>query len=527
MMKKTYLFVLAALSLFAGCQEKEELYEDPYAGGKQALGIKMDPNVPASPAAGLPGTVITVQAGGLLPYKDQLRFAVNGTLADVLEISETHIKAKVPAFASTGVVSVSVGNQVFFGPRFTVRGKINIDPSFRAVAGTDGGINQVLPLVDGRYLIVGNFTNYDNKGVVKKLNRIVMTTKEGDLDRSPRFGEGANGALTSALQASNKYFIAGSFSGFDEQTGKISNLTRLNNNGTIDTMSVTTYSDSLMWVPTFNGGTDQGISELFLQDDKMLAVGNFRYYVQRVYDQPTFDLEADSIILDSVEMRQVIRLNLDGSLDSTYHFDNSRGMSFRGANGPIIDAHMDEEGRLILVGNFTTFDGKPAGSIVRLTADGAVDESFKAGSGTSDGIASITYSEHTGKYLICGNFRSYNGTSVGGMALLNEDGSLDASFKPAEIGGGYVYYAKQLSDGMIIASGGFEEYGQIRRNGFMVLDANGKLMEGYNSTGELVGSLTGVLETEAGTGERALLLTGFFSYFDDRPVNNIIRVTLD
>ncbi|WP_165922858.1 DUF5008 domain-containing protein [Anseongella ginsenosidimutans] len=526
-MKKTYLFLLAAMTLFAGCQEKDEIFEDPYAGGKEALGIKMDPNVPASPVGGLPGTEVTIRAAGLVPYKDQLEFAFNGTPAEVLEVSETQIKVKVPSFASTGVVSVSIGNQVFFGPKFTVRGKINIDPSFRAVAGTDGGINQVLPLVDGRYLILGNFTNYDNKGVVKKLNRIVMTTKDGDLDRSPRFGEAANGQLTSAVQASNKFVIAGGFSGFDEQTGKISNITRLNNNGTIDTMSVTTYTDSLIWVPVFNGGTDQGINELFLQGDKIIGVGNFRYHVSRIYDQPTYDLEADSIILDSVEMRQVVRFNMDGSLDKTYHFDDSKEMGFRAANGPVRDSYMDEEGRLILVGNFTTFDGEPAGSIVRLTADGKLDESFQAGSGTSEAISSITYNEQTEKYLITGNFRSYNGTAVSGMALLNKDGSLDASFQPGEIGGGYVYYAKQLSDGMIIASGGFQEYNKVRRNGFMILDKTGKLMEGYNSTGPLNGSLTGVLETEAGSGERALLLTGYFYYFDDRQVNNIIRVTLD
>src|SRR3546814_9103759 len=71
---------------------------------------------------------------------------------------------------------------------------------------------------DGKHFVLGRFTNYDNKGIVRPLNRIVRTFPDGTYDPSFRTGKGANGFLTSLLPFGNKYVITGGFSGYGDQT---------------------------------------------------------------------------------------------------------------------------------------------------------------------------------------------------------------------------------------------------------------------------------------------------------------------
>jgi hypothetical protein len=269
---------------------------------------------------------------------------------------------------------------------------------------------------------------------------------------------------------------------------------------------------------------------LYNHQGKILATGNFRYYVKRTYDKPNYDFTRDTVILDSTEIRQILRLNLDGSLDKTYRFDVGTNKGNVGANGQV-DTYMHTEAekleKLVVFGNFNTFDGQAAGRIIRLKADGAIDPTFNAGSGADNSIGSLTYNVITKKYIITGSFTKYNGKTAMGIAMLNEDGSLDESFTSKVLDGGYANFAKQLTSGLIVVSGGFKKYNNITRNGFMVLTNKGELAQGYNATGPFGGGLSDVIETKSADGKKALLLIGGFYRFDNQPVNNIIRVTIE
>lgn len=113
------------------------------------------------------------------------------------------------------------------------------------------------------------------------------------------------------------------------------------------------------------------------------------------------------------------------------------------------------------------------------------------------------------------------------MALINEDGSLDESFTAKFFEGGYPYFARQLSGGLIVVSGGFKKYNNVTRNGFMVLTPAGLLAPGYNATGPFSGGLSDVIETKSADGKKALLLIGGFNRFDNQPFYNIVRVTIE
>jgi hypothetical protein len=528
------MFILLAL-IIEGCKKDKTNFSDPYGDGKPPLGVTLSRDAIPAPANGAVGTEVTFKATGLVPYKDKIKFMFNGEPGQVIEVTESTIKVKVPPFGSTGITSIAIDDQLVLGPLFKVSGLINIDPSFRATAGANNFVNQVYPLADGRNLVLGWFTNYDNKGIITPLNRIVRTSADGEFDRTFRTGKAANGSLSRVIELGGKYVIAGGFSGYNQRTENISNITTLNVDGSIDTIGVKTYrrpsqTDTTKYFPRFNGGTNEYISKIYKHQNKILATGSFRYYVNRVYTEHNHDFSRDTVILDSTEIRQVARFNLDGSLDKTYRFNIASNKGLPSANGPV-DSYMhtdaDQLEKLVLFGSFTTFDSKAAGRLVRLSANGTIDDSFKTGTGTDNGISSLTYNPVTKKYLITGIFRTYDGKPAISMALVNLDGTLDQTFVAKTFEGGYPGFARQLNDGLIVVSGSFKKYDNVTRNGFMVLNTKGELAGNYNTTGPFSGTLSDIIETRSTDGKRALLLIGGFDRFDNIQVSNIIRVTIE
>lgn len=325
--KLTVVMVLPLMVV--SCQEKEQEFSEPYGEGKAPLGIKIDASQTPVPESGLPGTEVTFKVTGLVPYQDEMIFRISGEEAEVISVTDSEVKVKVPDYASTGVVSISVGEVVVFGPRFTVTGLIKLDPTFQATRGANGTVASVLNTSDGKQILVGGFTNYDNKGIIRPINRIVRIFPDGTYDASLRTGKGANGFLSSVVQYNNKFYIAGAFGGYGQRGDNISNITMLNNNGSIDTMGVEPYrrpdqTDTTKYYPTFNGGFNSAVGKMYLQDGKLLVTGNFRYYVTRTYDQPNRLEVRDTVILDSTQVRQIARLNPDGTLDKTYRFSTLR-----------------------------------------------------------------------------------------------------------------------------------------------------------------------------------------------------------
>ncbi|WP_316834177.1 IPT/TIG domain-containing protein [Pedobacter nutrimenti] len=527
------LLLLLALT---SCKKTADQFSEPYPVSNEGLGIKMDRVTPPQPSVGAPGTLVKVAVTGLKPYKDKLIFMFNGQKAEVTEVTESSITVKVPDLASTGVMSIAVDDAIVFGPSFKVNGLINLDPTFRVPNGANNTVTQVLDLSDGRHLIVGDFTNYNNKGAVRPINRIVSTFSDFSYDSGLRSGNGANGQINNIIEYNGKYLIAGGFSGYAQRTDNISNLTTLNSNGSIDTMGVHTFRrpdqiDTIKYFPRFNAGTDRAIRNLYKQpDNKIVVSGGFEFFISRRYDQPNRRREKDSVILDSIRMPQLLRINPDGTLDKTYRFNLSANEGFKAANGPsstLIHTDAKNQGKILVYGQFTSFDGKATKNIIRLNADGTIDDTFKPGLGPDNVIYSVTYNSTLDRYMACGYFKTYNGKSIEYLAMLKSDGSLDESFVPKKFNGPGVSFAKQLSDGLVVVSGYFNTYNGVVRNGFMIINSKGEMVAGYNSTGLFNGFLSDVIETKSEDNKRALLLIGNIDTFDNGPVNNIIRIVLE
>lgn len=534
-LRKYKIALLVFCLIVSSCAKESTFFSEPYQEGKPALSVVFDRSQPPTPATGTEGALVKLKISGLTEYRDKAIFKFNGQQAEIVNITDNEIEVKVPAYASTGVTSITIDDIVVFGPEFDVEGKVKIDPTWEAKQGANNWVNSRFVLGDGKVIFVGSFTDYNRRGLVRPINRLVRTFSNGVYDVSWRTGLGANGSLNSIIQINDRYYIAGAFSGYDKKNESISNITSLHLTGGLDSIGVKPFrrpdqADTTKYVPKFNGGFNSAVSKLYADEDKVIATGNFRYYVSRRYDQPNQRETRDSVILDSIEIRHVARLNLDGTLDKTFRFNGNT--PFSGGNGNIETIRHESgsaKGKIVVFGSFTRFDEATTGYITRLNADGTVDATFNAGgSGADYTISNVTYNEQTQKYIVLGAFKTYNGKQAQYMALLNLDGTLDESFKARTFIGGFPNYAKQLNDGLIVVSGNFLSYDGITRNRFMILNPDGRLAaSNLNATGQFDGVLTRIEETTSEDGKRALLLMGNFIKFDNQDVSNLIRVTIE
>lgn len=531
---KYYIFIFAVFGLFS-CSKEMDYHAEPYQEGKEALGIVLERTQKPAPETGGPGTQVKFKVSGLAAHKDKAIFNFNGQKAEIVSITDSEITVKVPEFASTGITSILIDDIIFYGPNFFVQGKVKIDPSWQATYGASGGgIYDILQTVEEKNILIGSFTNYENKGNIKPTNRIVRTFKNGQFDASFRPGNGVQGFLSNIVQIQNAYYIAGNFSGYDQRTDNISNLTRINLVGQIDTMAVKPYRpphlpDTIKYYPKFNGGFNSMIHTINEHNGKILAVGDFRYHIHRTYGKPNYLETRDSVILDSTEIRSVALLNLDGSLDKTFRF--SGGKAFAGANGPTKGFYHKTgslKGKTVIYGSFTSFDSEAHGYIVRLNADGTVDKTFNVGKGASYKVESVTYNEKTGKYMLTGDFKTFNGVNTPKLVMLNSNGTIDNTFKVKAFNeGSNTRYALQLEDGLIAVSGYFLSYNNIARTNFMIIDAKGDLVKGMNNTGLVGGLISKMYETKSDDGKRAILLLGDFFKFDNIDARGITRITIE
>src|SRR5690606_4797228 len=161
---------------------------------------------------------------------------------------------------------------------------------------------------------------------------------------------------------------------------------------------------------------------------------------------------------------RIMRLNPDGSLDTTFDV----GTGIENYMGELTIA-LQPDGK-ILVGGHTiiTYDGQTLNKrIIRLNSDGSLDTSFEEIMGGSGGYIKTITLQPDGKILIGGWF----GGPLRNFNRLNSDGSVDATFL-GDTGFdvfGYVYSSAIQADGKIVVGGTFTKYNTYYRNGILRL----------------------------------------------------------
>jgi hypothetical protein len=157
-----------------------------------------------------------------------------------------------------------------------------------------------------------------------------------------------------------------------------------------------------------------------------------------------------------------------------------------------------------------------------------VDPTFNTGNAGADGsIYRVTYNSTSGKILLTGNFKNYNGQPANGVVMIDTNGERDASFNFGSLEGGIANYAGQLKNGKIMVSGTFTKYNNVVRPGFMILNADGTLASGYNNTGLFRGFINDFVELTSSGGIPAVMIVGDFDRFDNKEVGNIVKFRIE
>jgi uncharacterized delta-60 repeat protein len=270
-----------------------------------------------------------------------------------------------------------------------------------------------------------------------------------------------------ALQPDGKILIGGNFTTYN---GTARNrIARLNADGSLDA--------------SFNLGSGvEGSNSLIYSiavqpDGKILIGGNFTSY-------------------DGTAINNIARLNTDGSLDTSFNLGT-------GANSYLQSVAVQLDGKILIGGNFTTYNGTAINRIARLNTDGSLDTSFDPGSGADNSVYSFAL-QPDGKIFIGGFFTTYNGTAINRIARLNADGSLDTSFDPGSGPNTYPQGIALQSDGKILIGGGFKTYNGAEANQIARLNTDGSLDTSFSSGtgfssgsgpngGQLAGSISSIV----------------------------------
>ena len=243
----------------------------------------------------------------------------------------------------------------------------------------------------------------------------------------------------------------------------------------------------------FNGSAAVGLVRLKPDgtlDDTFTAVSSFGFF--GVSDL-TVHTDNEITIINAGNLQ---RFTTSGSEVS--------GLPFTPAvpEGALVEAVQSEtSGKGLIIGGFF------AAKIARLNSDGSLDATFatNVGSGFNGQIRTIEISS-SGKIIVGGDFTSFDGTTRNHLALLNSDGTLDTSFDPgttlsSDLNG--VYAVAIQDDGKILA--GSNPSGQARVVRF---NTDGSVDETFQGTLTNQASLVRSIYT---SGTDDIIVGGWFS----------------
>ncbi|UQB69053.1 T9SS type A sorting domain-containing protein [Epilithonimonas zeae] len=410
-----------------------------------------------------------------------------------------------------------------------------IDTSFNIGTGVDNTITDIILQPDGKIIIGGDFTNYN--GSVR--NRIARLNKDGTLDASFNIGTGVDKTINDiALQSDGKVLIGGAFTVYSSVAQN--RIARLNSDGSLDTNF------------SIGNGADASVNSIVLQSDgKILIGGDFTNYkgsirnrIARLTTNGTLDLDfnpasgannsisclslqSDGKILisgdftsyDGTIKNHIARLNDNGNLDTSFNIGS-------GSNYSIEKIIVQPDNKIIVAGAFSTFNSESSNRIARLNEDGTLDRDFYIGTGATSYISTIILLP-TKKILIGGDFTIFNHLGKNRFARLDSDGTMDLTFNPGSGASDTVTSIALQPDGKILVGGYFISHNGMERNHLARLNIDGTLDLGFKSAVSGITEATTTINSIGIQSDGKIIIVGQFSFYEGSVRKNIARVNAD
>jgi len=123
-----------------------------------------------------------------------------------------------------------------------------------------------------------------------------------------------------------------------------------------------------------------------------------------------------------------------------------------GANGPVYSVVVQDDGKIIVGGEFTQISGQPRSNLARLNSDGTLDETFPQG---TEGAVYRLLKQTDGRVLVAGAFTELQGASRRGIGRILANGIIDPEFNAGSVLGdydGFFFLAVQPDDKVLVAT---------------------------------------------------------------------------
>ncbi|MET0590600.1 MAG: delta-60 repeat domain-containing protein [Naasia sp.] len=285
-----------------------------------------------------------------------------------------------------------------------------LDTAFAQELGTgfDRFVDKVAAAPDGDLIIAGRFTSLDGVDISDSLT---VLDPSGAVDPAAAHalgtgfsGQGSTSVLDVAVAPSGAVVVAGTFTELNG-LGVPQSFVRLNPDHTVDDAFASKVGMT---------GIPGAISVDVLPDGRILVGGFF------------------TAIAGEPLATGLARLQSDGSVDLA--FSRALGTGF---DLPVADVDVQDDGKIVAAGIFTTLDGRPAGHLVRLLPDGRVDPVFatNTGAGADFDLYTVVVARSGGLW-VAGRARAVDGVDVpdGFFRLLSGPDSRIATEAPAAEG---------------------------------------------------------------------------------------------
>lgn len=302
-------------------------------------------------------------------------------------------------------------------------------------------ITNISVQADHKYIASGLFTTVD--GMASR--GLIRINTDGSLDMTLDIGAGFTGyPVENAVDSLGRIVVAGSMTALDGTS--IQRFARLSTTGELDTAFSTAIGT----------GPNNTVEACTLDHDSgaIYLGGTFtRFNSPSAYDW------------------RMAKVSESGAVDTT--FRSNLGAGF---NNTVYHICILSDGRIVAVGSFSTIKGVAVGRIAALSSAGVPNTAFNTLLGTGANTTCQRVRELSdGRLLVCGGFTSFNGGSASGLVALNTDGSEDTAFTTA-IGSGFnltVYDMLELPDGRIVVGGYFNTFNGNERNAIVCLFPDG------------------------------------------------------
>jgi uncharacterized delta-60 repeat protein len=352
---------------------------------------------------------------------------------------------------------------------------------------------------NGKIIAVGTFSNFSGN----YSRGVVALNKDWSVESSNYYINGSIEVVK--IQADQKIVVGGSFT---THNGVTSNrIARLNADGTRDTAFTTAI------------GTGFGTLEFFINPPLVLSIA--------VQEDQKIVVGGRFTTHNGVTSDNIARLNSDGTRDTA--FTTAIGTGF---NNRVATLAIQPDGKILVGGTFTTQNSLGSNRIARLNSDGTSDASFRTAIGTGfNSAVNAVALQADGKIVVGGIFSTFNGVTSNRIARLNSDGTRDTDFTTA-IGTGFnntVNAVALQADGKIVVGGTFTTHGGVTSNRIARLNADGTRDTAFTTA---IGTGFGGLVDPSVTSlaiqpDGKIVVGGRFTTFNAVTVNNIVRLNSD